>query len=68
MEPLFVHITIADKPHMNIHVYLSFKLYLLYAVGCRYDAVQYRKVFYEWLQELMQNINQKLDPQKTPHT
>ena len=37
-------------------------------VECRYNAVQYCKILHEWLQELRQNINQMLDPQKTPHT
>ena len=34
---------------------------------CRYSAVQYGKILHEWLQALMQNINQMPDPQKTPH-
>ena len=37
-------------------------------VECRYNAVQYCKILHKLLQELRQNINQMLDPQKTPHT
>ena len=37
-------------------------------VECRYNAVQYCKLLHNWLQELRQNIDQILDPQKTPHT
>ena len=37
-------------------------------VECRYNAVQYSKVLHKLLQEFRQNINQMLDPQKTPHT
>ena len=35
-------------------------------VECRYNAVQYITVLHS-LQRLMQNINQSLDPQNTPH-
>ena len=38
------------------------------AVECRYNAVQCNKILHEWLQELRQNINKRLDPKKTPHT
>ena len=34
----------------------------------RYNAVLYSKIFHKWLQELRQNMNQMLDPQKTPYT
>ena len=37
-------------------------------VECRYNTVQYFKISYKQSQELRQNINQMLDPQKTPHT
>ena len=36
-------------------------------VECRYSAVQYYKILHKWLQELSKNINQMMDPQKTPH-
>ena len=36
-------------------------------VECRYNAVKYYKILHKYLQELGQNINQVLDPQKTPH-
>ena len=35
---------------------------------CRYNAVQYSKISHIWLQDLSQNINQMLDPQKHPIT
>ena len=37
-------------------------------VECRYNAVRYCKILLKWLQELRQNINHMLDPQKTPHS
>ena len=37
-------------------------------VNCRYNAVQYSKILHKKLQQLRQNINQMLHPQKTPHT
>ena len=36
-------------------------------VECHHNAVQYDKILHKWLQELRENINQMLDPQKTPH-
>ena len=38
-----------------------------YTVECRYNAVQYIEILLKWLQKLRQNINQMLDPQKTPY-
>ena len=35
-------------------------------VGCCYNMAQYCKILHKWFQELRQNINQMLDPQKTP--
>ena len=40
----------------------------LITIEDRYNAVQYCKVLHKQLQELRQNMNQMLDPQKTPHT
>ena len=37
-------------------------------VECRYNAVLCCKMLRKILQELRQNFNQMLDPQKTPHT
>ena len=37
-------------------------------VKCRYNAVQYNMSWHKSLQELRQNTNQRLNPQKTPHT
>ena len=37
-------------------------------VECRYNAVWYCEILHEYLQEMHQNVNQTLDPQKTPHT
>ena len=39
-----------------------------YTVECRYNAVWYCKILHDQLQEMRQNVNQTLDPQKTPHT
>ena len=39
-----------------------------HTVECHYNAVQYRKILHKSLQELRQNINWMLDPQKTPHS
>ena len=36
-----------------------------HTVECRYNAVQYNIVLHTSLQEVRQNINQKLNPQKT---
>ena len=35
---------------------------------CHDNAVQYCKILHKQLHQLRQNINQMLDPQKTPHT
>ena len=35
---------------------------------CHYNLVQYCQLLHNQLQELRQNINHMLDPQKTPHT
>ena len=37
-------------------------------VGCRYNAVHYNTILHTSLQEGRQDINESLDPQKTPHT
>ena len=37
-------------------------------VECRYNAVWYSMILHTALQELRQNINQRLNPQNTPHT
>ena len=34
-------------------------------LGCRYNSVQYNMVLHTSLKELRQNINQKLNPQRT---
>ena len=39
-----------------------------YTVECRYNVVQYTMVFHISLQEVRQNINQRLNPQKTSHS
>ena len=41
---------------------------LSYTVKCRYDVLQYNMVLHTSLQEVRQNINERLNPQKTPHT
>ena len=35
-------------------------------VKCRYYAFKYSKILHKWLQQFRQNINDMLDPQKTP--
>ena len=35
-------------------------------VKCRYYAFKYSKILHKWLQQFRQNINEMLDPQKTP--
>ena len=41
---------------------------LPYTVECRYNAAQCCKILHKLFQELRQNINHMLDPQKTPQT
>ena len=38
------------------------------AVECRYNVVQYCKISHKKLREVGRNINQMVDPQKTPNT
>ena len=45
-----------------------FYVFMINTVECHYNAVQYCKILPKYLQLLIQNINQMLDPQKTPHT
>ena len=41
---------------------------ILTTVKCRYKVVQYNMILHTSLQELRQNISQRLNPQKTPLT
>ena len=52
----------------TLFIIMHYKLLDLSTVECHYNAVQYSKILYKWLHELTHNINQMLDPQKTPHT
>ena len=54
-----------DLISMEIFIMLSF---LWYTVECYYDAVHYNMILHISLQELRQNINQKLNPLKTSYT
>ena len=40
----------------------------IYAVGCRYNAIQYNMILYTVYQWLRQNIKKILYSEKTPHT
>ena len=41
----------------NSEIFLHKSIIKWYTVECCYDAVQYCKIFHEWLQKLRQNIN-----------
>ena len=48
---------------------LKFDLnFLIQTVKCHYNAVQYNMILHEPLQELRQNINQRLSFEKKPYT
>ena len=81
---IYTNIYVPSKRIQTIHVsslicnlYPTRKLSVLlqrvsnffpYAVECHYNAIQYNYILHIWMQELMQNINQRLIPQKISHT
>ena len=52
----------------HYHVIVMDPLVLGYTVECRYNAVQYNKILHTSLQWRGQNINKRLNLQKTHHT
>ena len=60
----YIVLSTTMKPTIVLH--LIVKPYAS-TVECRYNAVQYYKILNKWLEELRKNINQMLDPQKTPY-
>ena len=66
-----------DKPYDDENFYFCTPIccsrkqslqYFVYTVECHYNILQYNMVLHTLLQELRQNISQRLNPQKTPHT
>ena len=52
----------------NSPLWASYGVSVVSKVECHFKGVQYSKILHKWLKELRQNVNQMLDPQKTPHT
>ena len=64
---LWKYVLLSYVYHNNHSIIIGITIILVDTIECRYNAVQYSTILHTSLQELNQNINQRLNPQKTPH-